>query len=40
MSFGRRLGIIFLVVVAAQVSSRSTGYTEKISTAAKQFAWS
>lgn len=28
MSFGRRLGIIFLVMVAAQVLSRSTGYTE------------
>ena len=28
MSFGRRLGIIFLVLVAAHVLSRSTGYTE------------
>ncbi len=28
MSFGKRLGIIFLVLVAAHGVSRSTGYTE------------
>jgi hypothetical protein len=28
MSFGKRLGIIFLALVAAHVVSRSTGYTE------------